>query len=80
MAAKQLEIHPSALAEFKSALGWYLERNQTAAAKMRATAHLAQTSSLQRQLCEQMSQVELGIFEEALNDAIGRGLLIGDFG
>jgi len=33
MAAKPLEIHPSALAEFKSALSWYLERNETAADK-----------------------------------------------
>jgi plasmid stabilization system protein ParE len=31
MAAKPLEIHPSALAELKSALSWYLERNQIAA-------------------------------------------------
>jgi plasmid stabilization system protein ParE len=36
MAAKQLEIHPSALAELKSALSWYLERNQTAADKFAA--------------------------------------------
>lgn len=33
MAAKRLEIHPSALAEFKSALTWYMERNETAAEK-----------------------------------------------
>ncbi len=33
MAAKPLEIHPSALAELKSALIWYLERNETAADK-----------------------------------------------
>lgn len=33
MATKPLEIHPSALAELKSALSWYLERNQTAADK-----------------------------------------------
>src|ERR1700674_1807395 len=33
MAAKPLEIHPSALAELKSALSWYLERNETAADK-----------------------------------------------
>lgn len=31
MAAKPLEIHPAALAELKSAVSWYLERNQTAA-------------------------------------------------
>jgi toxin ParE1/3/4 len=33
MSAKPLEIHPSALAEFKSAVTWYLERNETAAMK-----------------------------------------------
>jgi plasmid stabilization system protein ParE len=33
MAAKPLEILPSALAELKSALSWYLERNETAADK-----------------------------------------------
>jgi plasmid stabilization system protein ParE len=33
MAAKELEIHPSALAEMKSAVTWYLERNATAAMK-----------------------------------------------
>lgn len=33
MAAKTLEIHPAALAEFKSALSWYLEQNETAAIK-----------------------------------------------
>jgi len=33
MAAKPLEIHPFALAELKSAVGWYLERNETAAGK-----------------------------------------------
>jgi len=27
MAAKPLEIHPQALAEFNAALGWYLERS-----------------------------------------------------
>ncbi|MBI3644355.1 MAG: type II toxin-antitoxin system RelE/ParE family toxin [Acidobacteriales bacterium] len=31
MAAKPLEIHAAALAELKSAVSWYLERNQTAA-------------------------------------------------
>jgi len=36
MAVKPLEIHPSALAELKSALTWYLERNQTAAFKFSA--------------------------------------------
>ena len=33
MAAKTLEIHPSALSDLKAALGWYLARNETAAAK-----------------------------------------------
>lgn len=33
MAAKPLDIHPAALEEYKSALAWYLERNETAAAK-----------------------------------------------
>jgi len=36
MAAKLVEIHPSALAELKSALTWYLERNETAALKFAA--------------------------------------------
>ena len=36
MAAKRLQIHPSALAELKSALSWYLERNETAAANFAA--------------------------------------------
>jgi plasmid stabilization system protein ParE len=36
MAAKPLEIHPSALAEVKSALSWYLERNETTAVKFAA--------------------------------------------
>jgi hypothetical protein len=31
MVAKALEIHPAALSELKSALGWYLGRNETAA-------------------------------------------------
>jgi len=31
MAVKLLQIHPAALAEFKSAVAWYRERNQTAA-------------------------------------------------
>ena len=31
MAAKRLDIHPAALAEFKAALTWYLERSETAA-------------------------------------------------
>jgi len=31
MAAKPLEVHTAALAELKSAVSWYLERNQTAA-------------------------------------------------
>ena len=33
MVAKALEIHPAALAELGSAVGWYLKRNQTAAVK-----------------------------------------------
>ncbi|HLB86533.1 MAG TPA: type II toxin-antitoxin system RelE/ParE family toxin [Terriglobales bacterium] len=41
MAGKTLEIHPSALAEFKSALTWYLERNQTAAVKFAAEVERA---------------------------------------
>jgi toxin ParE1/3/4 len=36
VAAKPLEIHPAALAEFKSALTWYLERSETAAVKFAA--------------------------------------------
>jgi toxin ParE1/3/4 len=31
MAVKQLQIHPAALEELKSAVAWYLERNETAA-------------------------------------------------
>jgi len=31
MGAKQLDIHPAALEELKSALDWYLERSETAA-------------------------------------------------
>ena len=31
MAAKPLDLHPEALEEWKSALAWYLERNETAA-------------------------------------------------
>lgn len=33
MAAKPVEIHPAALAELKSAVGWYMERSETAALK-----------------------------------------------
>jgi plasmid stabilization system protein ParE len=33
MAAKLLQIHPAALEELKSAVSWYLERSETAAAK-----------------------------------------------
>ena len=33
MADKRLEIHPSALAEMKSALNWYLARSEAAARK-----------------------------------------------
>lgn len=36
MAAKTPEIHPAALSELKSALGWYLERNETAALEFAA--------------------------------------------
>jgi toxin ParE1/3/4 len=36
MAAKALEIHPSALEALKFALSWYLERNETAALKFAA--------------------------------------------
>jgi plasmid stabilization system protein ParE len=36
MAVKPLEIHPSDLAELKSALTWYLERNQITAVKFAA--------------------------------------------
>jgi plasmid stabilization system protein ParE len=31
MAVKPLEIHPEALAELKSAVAWYLDRNEAAA-------------------------------------------------
>jgi toxin ParE1/3/4 len=31
MAAKPLNLHPEALGEWKSAVTWYLERNETAA-------------------------------------------------
>ena len=31
MAAKPPDIHPAALEEYKSALAWYIERNQSAA-------------------------------------------------
>lgn len=31
MAAKALEIHPSALSDLKSAIAWYLERSEPAA-------------------------------------------------
>jgi len=31
MAVKPLDLHPAALAELKSAVAWYLERNETAA-------------------------------------------------
>lgn len=30
MAAKTLQFHPAALAEFKEALAWYLEHSETA--------------------------------------------------
>ena len=36
MVAKPLEIHPSALAELKSGLNWYLQRNEAAAVKFAA--------------------------------------------
>jgi plasmid stabilization system protein ParE len=31
MAVKPLDLHPAALAELKSAVAWYLEKNETAA-------------------------------------------------
>jgi hypothetical protein len=34
MAAKSLDIHPSALAELKSSISWYLEQSEAAAAKL----------------------------------------------
>ena len=34
MAGKPVKIHPAALAEFKSALGWYFERSRAAALKL----------------------------------------------
>ena len=36
MAAKALEIHPSALSDLKSAIGWYLERSEPAAVEFAA--------------------------------------------
>jgi hypothetical protein len=36
MAGKALEIHPSALDDLKSSLGWYLERSDTAAVEFSA--------------------------------------------
>src|SRR5665213_114120 len=33
MAGESLDIHPSALAELKSAIGWYLEQSETTANK-----------------------------------------------
>jgi toxin ParE1/3/4 len=36
MAAKALEIHPSALSDLKSAIGWYLERSEPAAIEFAA--------------------------------------------
>jgi hypothetical protein len=36
MATKSLDIHPSALEEAKSAVQWYLVRNETAATKFLA--------------------------------------------
>ena len=36
MAGKALELHPSALAEIKSAIAWYRERNPSAALKFAA--------------------------------------------
>jgi plasmid stabilization system protein ParE len=41
MAAKTLEIHPAALSEVKSALAWYLERNETAAFEFAAEVERA---------------------------------------
>jgi toxin ParE1/3/4 len=34
MADRPVEIHPAALAEFKSALSWYFERSEAAAHKL----------------------------------------------
>lgn len=48
MAARTLEIHPSALAEFKSALTWYLERNATAAGKFAAEVDHAVALAVER--------------------------------
>lgn len=36
MAAKALEIHPSALSDLKSAISWYLERSEPAAIEFAA--------------------------------------------
>jgi len=36
MAAKALEIHPSALSDLKSAIAWYLERSEPAAVEFAA--------------------------------------------
>ncbi len=34
MAVKSLEIHPAALQELRSAVSWYLDRNESAALKL----------------------------------------------
>jgi plasmid stabilization system protein ParE len=39
--AKLLDIHPSALAELKSAISWYLEQNETTANKFVAAVDRA---------------------------------------
>ena len=41
MAGKALEIHPSALDDLKSSLGWYLERSDTAAVEFSAEVDTA---------------------------------------
>jgi len=34
MAVRSLEFHPQALAEFSTALGWYLQRSEAAASRL----------------------------------------------
>jgi hypothetical protein len=46
MAAKPLDVHPEALEEWKSAVTWYLERNETAAVNF--VAELDQANRLDR--------------------------------
>lgn len=47
MAAKQLDVHPTALAELKSALIWYRERNEPAALKFAAEVDRAVASVIE---------------------------------